>query len=214
MPEAARDPFPASDFDPWAESYDRDVVTYSDFPFAGYEQVLETVIAQADAHPGMDVLDLGTGTGNLAVHFSDLGCNLWCTDFSEPMLVKAGLKLPQAHFVLHDLRASWPAELNLRFDRIVSGYVFHHFELEKKVSLCRDLVAQRLVPSGRLVIADLSFPSQSMLDEFKKGIDDWEEEFYWLADESVQALGDAGLNASYEQVSYCAGVYVMAKGTS
>jgi hypothetical protein len=67
---------------------------------------------------------------------------------------------------------------------------------------------------GRLVIADLSFPSQVAMDDFKKEIDDWEDEFYWLADESVQALGDAGLNASYEQVSPCAGVYLMAKGTS
>jgi cyclopropane fatty-acyl-phospholipid synthase-like methyltransferase len=214
MPEIAHEKFPAADFDPWAETYDQDVATYSDFPFAGYEQVLESVVARADVHPGMDVLDLGTGTGNLAVRFSDMGCNLWCADFSEPMLAKARLKLPQAQLVLHDLHCPWPAELTLRFDRIVSGYVFHHFEAEKKVSLCRELVSQRLVPGGRLVIADLSFPSQSMLDEFRKKMVDWEEEFYWLADESVQALGDAGLNVSYEQVSPCAGIYLLEKGTS
>jgi putative AdoMet-dependent methyltransferase len=214
VPEPVRDPFPASDFDPWAESYDRDVLTYADFPFAGYERVLETVVTLADASAGMDILDLGTGTANLAARFAEQGCNLWCTDFSQPMLEKARLKLPQAHFVLHDLCAPWPSELNRRFDRIVSGYVLHHFELEKKVNLCRELVAQHLVLLGRLVIADLSFPSQVAMDDFKKEIDDWEDEFYWLADESVQALGDAGLNASYEQVSPCAGVYLMAKGTS
>ena len=214
VPDSPRDPFPASDFGPWAESYDRDVLTYADFPFAGYEQVLEKVITLADTRPGMDVLDLGTGTGNLALRFAELGCNLWCTDFSQPMLEKARLKLPQAHFVLHDLRAPWPVDLDRRFDRIVSGYVFHHFELAKKVRLCRELVLQHLTLNGLLVIADLSFLSQNELDAFKNGIDDWDEEFYWLADESLQALGDAGLNASYEQVSPCAGVYLMAKGTS
>jgi putative AdoMet-dependent methyltransferase len=207
MPDSYHDPFPASDFDPWAETYDRDVVTYSDFPFAGYEQVLERVVARAEVRPGMDVLDLGTGTGNLAVRFAEKGCNLWCTDFSEPMLAKARAKLPQALFICHDLRVDWPGELDLRFDRIVSGYVFHHFELEKKVSLCKELITLRLVPEGRLVIADLSFPSQAALNEFKKGIPDWEDEFYWLADESVLALTNAGLNVTYEQVSPCAGVY-------
>lgn len=212
MPEATQDLFPASDFDPWAESYDRDVVTYSDFPFSGYDQVLEAVVSQADSRPGMDVLDLGTGTGNLAIRFSMLGCNLWCTDFSETMLEKARAKLPEAKFFSHDLRAEWPSMLDRRFDRIVSGYVFHHFELEKKVSLCGELVAHRLVPGGRLVIADLSFPSLAAKDIFAHGIPDWEEEFYWLADESESALVKAGLRVTYTQVSPCAGVYLITKG--
>jgi cyclopropane fatty-acyl-phospholipid synthase-like methyltransferase len=212
MPEAAQDLFPASDFDPWAESYDRDVVTYSDFPFAGYEHVLETVVAQAGVHPGMDVLDLGTGTGNLAIRFSMLGCNLWCTDFSEPMLEKARIKLQGAKFFVHDLRAEWPSGLDRRFDRIVSGYVFHHFELEKKVTLCRCLVNDHLAPKGRLVIADLSFLSLAAKDEFAKGIADWEEEFYWLADESESALVKAGLHVVHTQVSPCAGVYLITEG--
>ena len=211
MTELPQDPFPASDFDPWAESYDRDVQTYSDFPFAGYEQVLEKVINLADARPGMDVLDLGAGTGNLAVRFAERGCNLWCTDFSAPMLAKAQAKLPQAHFVQHDLREAWPVELERRFDCIVSGYVFHHFNLDKKVNLCSKLVAERLALQGKLIVADLSFPSQAALNEFKKGIADWEEEFYWLADESLEALKAAGLDVVYEQVSACAGVYFFQK---
>jgi putative AdoMet-dependent methyltransferase len=125
------------------------------------------------------------------------------------MLDKARAKLPEAKFFNHDLRSDWPSELDRRFDRIVSGYAFHHFELEKKISLCRELVEQRLAPSGRLVIADLSFPSQTVMNEFKKGIDDWEEEFYWLADESATALKEAGLSVTYEQVSPCAGIYLL-----
>jgi hypothetical protein len=83
--------------------------------------------------------------------------------------------------------------------------------LEEKVGICRELVLQRLAPKGRVVIADLSFPSVAAMDDFRKSIKDWEEEFYWLADESTRALNHAGFNVTYEQVSPCAGVYQVYK---
>jgi putative AdoMet-dependent methyltransferase len=203
------DPFPPSDFDAWAETYDQSIREYSVFPFAGYEKVLDTVVSQAAPRPGISVLDLGTGTANLALRFDQLGCELTCTDFSKLMLEKARAKLPKAHFVLHDLRAEWPKELDRRFDRIVSAYVFHHFELEQKARLCRELTTRHLLPSGKLVIADLSFPSQATLDIFKQTIANWEDEFYWLADEAQVAFAKVGLGVEYLQVSPCAGVYIM-----
>jgi putative AdoMet-dependent methyltransferase len=202
------DPFPPSDFDAWAENYDQSTHAYPDFPFAGYDQVLQTIVELTKPQPGQVILDLGTGTANLAMLFDQLGCELWCTDFSPLMLEKARQKLPQAHFALHDLRAAaWPSEFNRRFAGIVSAYVFHHFELEKKVSLCRELVSQRLVPGGRLVIGDLSFPSLATKKTFSRDIPDWEEECFWLVDEALIALQKAGLEVAYRQVSTCAGVY-------
>jgi len=53
-------------FDEWAESYDDAVQTDAGFPFAGYDQVLDEIFRLSGAKPGMRVLDLGTGTGNLA----------------------------------------------------------------------------------------------------------------------------------------------------
>jgi putative AdoMet-dependent methyltransferase len=204
------DPFPASDFDPWAETYDQDVSAGSAFPFAGYDRVLRTVFERAGARPGMPVLDLGTGTGNLALLFERSGCDVWCTDFSAAMLEKARAKLPGAHFVVHDLRSEWPAELDQRFEAIVSGYVFHHFELRQKVRLCQELVAEGLAPSGRLVIGDISFPDLAAMEALARSAGDlWEEEPYWMADESLEGLRSAGLAASYEQVSACAGVYTI-----
>jgi putative AdoMet-dependent methyltransferase len=205
----SNDPFPPSEFDAWADSYDVSTREDTIFPFDGYERVLATVIRQCAVRPGLSVLDLGSGTGNLAILFDQLGCDLWCTDFSTAMLEKARAKLPNAHFALHDLRADWPAEFDRRFDRIVSAYVFHHFELEKKVSLCKALATQRLVPNGKLVIADLSFSTQIALEDFKQKIDDWEDEFYWLADQSLAALRKIGLAVTYSQISSCAGVYTV-----
>jgi len=202
-------PFPPSEFDAWADSYDISIREDTIFPFDGYARVLDAVIRQCAVRPGLSILDLGCGTGNLAILFDQLGCDLWCTDFSTAMLEKARAKLPNAHFALHDLRADWPAEFDRRFDRIVSAYVFHHFELEKKVSLCKALAAQRLVSDGKLVIADLSFSTRTALEDFKQKIDDWEDEFYWLADESLTALQKVGLAVTYSQISSCAGMYTV-----
>jgi putative AdoMet-dependent methyltransferase len=202
------DTFSPDEFDPWAASYDHDVASQSRFPFAGYERALDTVVELAAPGRDMSVLDLGTGTGNLALRFAKRNCELWCSDFSKSMLEKAREKLPQAHFVNHDLRADWPAELERPFDRIVSAYVFHHFDLDGKVKLCKELVNQRLTPGGSLIIADLSFQNQTKMDAFAKSVGDlWEVEPFWLVDESLLAMENARLNVHYVQVSECAGVY-------
>ncbi len=202
------DPFPPGEFDAWADTYDQDVVLQDRFPFIGYERALATLVDLAGARPGMSVLDLGTGTGNLAERFAQRGCELWCTDFSQAMLDKARAKLPTAHFVLHDLRQNWPTALERRFDRIVSAYAFHHFDLEHKAALCRDLVARRLQPGGQLVIADVSFADAASMQAFADSIGEaWEVEPYWLADEAIRALTALGLDVKYVPVSACAAVY-------
>lgn len=204
------DHFPPSDFDPWAKTYDEDVRQQNVFPFDGYAQVLDAIVDLAQPRAGMSVLDLGTGTGNLALRFAEHGCELWCTDFSEAMLEKAREKLRHARFILADLRTDWNPELDHHFDRIVSAYVFHHLELDAKIHVCKELVANRLAPSGALIIGDISFPNQISMDAFARSVGDlWEEEFYWLADESVRALEFAGLKVSYQQVSACAGIYLL-----
>jgi ubiquinone/menaquinone biosynthesis C-methylase UbiE len=205
--------FPVSDFDQWAETYDRDVLEPRRFPFGGYERVLHTVLRLADPKPGMRTLDLGTGTGNLAGILMNAGCRVWGTDFSPMMLQRARQKVPGATFVLHDLASTWPHELEMRFDRIVSAYVFHHFDLDRKISLLSDLVRQRLASGGKLIVADLSFQDAAAMQQFAAAMgDEWEEEYYWLADESGAAIKRAGLRATYEQVSDCAGVYCIEDG--
>jgi ubiquinone/menaquinone biosynthesis C-methylase UbiE len=204
----ADDPFSPEQFDPWARTYDEDVASQSEFPFNGHQQVLDAVVRLTAPQPAMSVLDLGTGTGNLAVRLAAAGCELWCSDFSEEMLQAARRKLPRAHFSLHDLRAPWPADLARRFDRIVSAYVFHHFELAGKVALCEELASRRITPGGRLVIADLSFADRAHMEQFAHSVGKlWEQEPYWLADVALDALRHAGLRAEYVQISPCAGVY-------
>jgi putative AdoMet-dependent methyltransferase len=201
--------FPASEFDDWAETYDSSVST-DQFPFHGYQDVLAKIVLIAAPRPSLSVLDLGTGTGNLALHFFSHGCDLWCTDFSALMLEKARSKLPAAHFILHDLRNPLPVEFQRPFDRIVSTYVFHHFELDEKISIIRSLVADQLVPGGRMILGDISFPDRTTLERVKKEAGDgWEDEFYWIASEAIEAFQKNNLPVEYEQVSSCGGIFTL-----
>lgn len=205
---ADTDPFSPEEFDSWANGYDRDIASQNQFPFAGYEDVLSGIVQQAAPEPDISVLDIGTGTGNLAMRFAERGCELWCTDFSEAMLAKAREKLPQAHFVRHDLRQPWPAELDQRFDRIVSAYVFHHFGTGEKVKLCKMLVSEHLATNGKLLVGDISFANEAAMQAFARSVGElWEQEPYWLAHECIPALEEAGLSVSYQQMSGCAGLY-------
>ncbi len=201
--------FLPEEFDRWAETYDCSIEE-SSFPFIGYTKVLDAIVRLAEPRPGLSVLDLGTGTGNLAVHFAALGCDLWCADFSGPMLERARAKLPAAHFALHDLRAPLPAGFDRRFDRIVSAYVFHHFTLEEKIRILSSLAARHLSPDGRLVIGDIAFPDAASRDQVREEAGEaWDEEFYWLADESIATLKEAGMQTIYQQVSACAGIFMI-----
>jgi len=202
------DLFSPKEFDDWAENYDQSVTNTDNFPFTGYNQVLAKVVELATPQSGMQVLDLGIGTGNLALRFERLGCDIWGTDFSAAMLDKSRAKLSKAHLFQADLRGDWPPKLNRTFDHIVSAYVFHHFKLGEKVRIVRFLVREHLKPNGNLIIADIAFPNQSALETVKRAVgDEWEDEFYWLADEAMEALIDTGLRVEYTQVSSCAGIF-------
>jgi 2-polyprenyl-3-methyl-5-hydroxy-6-metoxy-1,4-benzoquinol methylase len=60
-------------FDDWAETYDASVQEV-DFPFDGYELVLDEVARLAAVQPGMRILELGIGTGNLTKRLANSGC--------------------------------------------------------------------------------------------------------------------------------------------
>lgn len=205
------DPFPPSEFDQWAAKYDEEVVGEG-FPFTGYRQVLAETARLVGARAGMSVLDLGAGTGNLSRLFVALGCELCCTDFSGEMIERARAKIAHAQFYLHDLRQVFPPEFTHRFDRVVSAYVFHHFELADKMLIIGRIMENLLTPGGRLVIADISFPDRQALDALRQAAgDQWDDEPYWIAAEALPALQVIYPGAAYRQVSDCAGIYWLSR---
>jgi putative AdoMet-dependent methyltransferase len=201
-------------FDEWAQRYDASVRDES-FPLAGYESVLSEIARAADVQAGMSLLDLGIGTGNLAARFAQAGCAIWGIDFSSRMLEKARERLPQAQLIQADLLGPWSAELSRRFDRIVSAYVLHHFELAKKVELLERLANQHLATQGRIVIGDVSYPTVDARQQAQRAMGySWEEdEYYWAADEAESTCARVGLQVTYRQVSTCGGVFIVQRAS-
>ncbi len=197
-------------FDDWAEHYDPSIQGDGTFPFDGYERVLDEILRAAGAQPGMTVLDLGIGTGNLAARFAALGCRMWGIDFSAEMLARAREKLPQALLVQAGLLDAWPEKLDRRFDRIVSAYVLHEFDLLAKMELLQRLAGQHLEAKGRIVVGDIAFSAAAVRAQARgKWADAWDhDEYYWAADEAVEAGKGAGLRVTYRQISSCGGVFV------
>ena len=203
------------EFDRWADHYDESVHARDDFPFRGYEAALRQVVAEAAVKPPCRVLDLGIGTGNLAKRFVDLGCQVWGIDFSRKMLSLAQTKVPEAHLAQADLLGAWPKALHQRFDRIVSGYAFHHFPLPEKINLLVRLCSEYCAIDARIVIADISFPTTDALRQERiRSKELWDEEHYWVAEEAIPACERSGLCVRYNQVDDFAGVFVFEPGSS
>lgn len=203
---------PQAQFDEWAATYDHDVRAGSEgFPFAGYTDNLRLIVAHAAPRAGMTVLDLGVGTGNLARPFLAAGANVLGVDFSPAMLARARAALPTLQTAQVDLSAErWPAALNRRFDLIVSNYVFHEFPLDTKLRLLQRLAAEHLAGDGRILIGDIIFPDGAALDRARRDYaDTWDEEHYWLLDETASALAARGWALTFLPTSFCAGVLLL-----
>jgi SAM-dependent methyltransferase len=121
------------------------------------------------------VLDLGTGDGRLLALLSDgrphlSGVGL---EISDPMLRTARQRFegdPRFELVSHDLDEPFP-ELG-RFDAVVSSFVIHHLEDERKRSLL-DEVFEILEPGG--VFANLEHvasPTERLHLAFFEAIDE------------------------------------------
>jgi putative AdoMet-dependent methyltransferase len=132
-------------------------------------------------------------------------------DFSGKMLEEARGKLREAVLVCADLLDEWPHELLRPYDRVVSSYALHHFDLDTKAALISHVTSAHLRPGGFVVIGDIAFPSAESRSHARRVCGPrWEdEEYYWAADETAAAFEPRGLRTSYTQVSSCGGVFVI-----
>ena len=133
-----------SGYDRWSEVYDHDRN-----PLVALEEPV--VRAALGAVSGLQVLDLGCGTGRPALWLAGAGAAVTAVDFSEGMLNEARRKhgASKVRFVVHDLHHPLPFEV-AAFDRVVSGLVLEHLS---DLSFVFGEARRVLKPGGRAVIS-------------------------------------------------------------
>lgn len=150
-------------FDHWAESYDQ-AVTGKDLEyqevFLNYEHILNEV---ADLVNG-NVVEFGTGTGNLTQRLLEKGCSVAGVEPSAAMRKIASNKMPHLTLLDGDF-------LNFQvfgtIDAFVSSYAFHHLEDSEKANAITKYSAL-LSTGGKVVFADTVFGSEDEKQTFIK----------------------------------------------
>jgi len=135
--------------------------------------------------PGSRVLDVATGTGDLAIELARRGCDVVGTDFSAEMLEHARAKAPQLRW--EPANALELPYGDAEFDAATVGFGARNFsDLERGLGE----MARVVRPGGRVVVLEITTPTKPPLSTFYRG---------WF-DHLVPALGR--LSGQSEAYSY------------
>ena len=124
------------------------------------------LLEQAAVEPGHSVLDLGCGTGTLAilVKRAEPGAEVTGLDADPEMLAQARAKAKRDGVELeltegYSTRLPYPER---SFDRVLSTLFFHHLDPESKRQTAGE-IARVLRPGGELHVADWGAPADPLM---------------------------------------------------
>ena len=131
---------------PTREGYDRWAATYDTMGNWLLELEEPEVDRALGDVAGLDVLDVGAGTGRHAIRIAEQGARVTAVDFSEQMLDRAREKpgADRVRWLVHDVARPLPFAAG-SFDRVLSALVLEHISVDKLVPFFAELgrVARR-----------------------------------------------------------------------
>lgn len=199
-------------FDRWSKQYSN-CVNDSEFPFVDFKSHLLSVATHCAISDKTTVLELGIGTGLLAMLYAGRAKKTAGVDFSVKMLEICNQNIPKIQLFKADVTKDFDFLGEEKFDRIVSNYLFHEFDDTTKNEIVKKCFDNHLNDSGFMVVGDVSFANTAMFNDARKKYENlWDyEEFYWNAEKQTESLRELGFFVLYEQTTPCSGVYIFSK---
>ncbi|WP_070000002.1 pyridoxal-phosphate dependent enzyme [Cellulosilyticum sp. I15G10I2] len=197
-------------FDGWADAYDATVADkdgeYQEV-FINYQAILKQTVKQIDQPEGAKVLDIGSGTGNLAYVASLANYAVTGIEPNQKMRKLAADKYPSIYFIEGSfLNIPVPDK---SVDAIICSYAFHHLSDDEKGEAI-NIFASKLKPSGKVVIADTMYRSPEdgeaiLQDALSKGYhnlaNDLQTEFYTTHTVLKGLFTHVGFSITFEQMN-------------
>lgn len=199
-------------FDRWSQEYSN-CVTDEEFPFIDFKSHLHYVATHCAISEKTTVLELGIGTGLLAMLYANNAKETVGLDFSVQMLELCKQNLPEIKILKADVTKEFESLRGTKFDRIVSNYLFHEFDDVTKNEIIKRCFDKHINDSGFMVIGDISFADLASLESIRQKCTRlWDDdEFYWNAEKQTKALRELGFFVLYEQTAPCSGVYIISR---
>ena len=125
----------------------------------GLEKVTQAVCDKSAPLESKDVVDLGSGSGQVTLKLAPEARSVIAVDFSADMLRILAERATEQGLEKVSTQLSTLQALRLpenRLDLVVSNYALHHLRHPEKVELL-GRCAQWLRPGGRIVVGDMMF---------------------------------------------------------
>lgn len=125
----------------------------------GLHRIADTVLRHAYPVDGLDVVDMGAGSGQLTLELAPYARSVVAVDFSPMMLLRLAQTASRRGLTNIDTVCSSLQSVDLEersVDVIVSNYAFHHLRHREKAEVL-GRAARWLRPGGVIVIGDMMF---------------------------------------------------------
>lgn len=206
----------------WEQAGDYDRWTFNEWGlyYERYHDLLDLVVVRCQVRVGERVLDIGTGTGELARRFAQhRGCRVVGLDPSEAMIEEARRKAAAGTWRDVTFQVAGAPFLEIpypdgAFDAVASTQAFHHLHERHKAGAIQEMARVLRPPTaiaretaqgktgGRLAIGDPMFENRDALEAaLVRWPEDLEEEYFCYLETLEPMFRDAGLSYHAERLS-------------